>query len=147
MKADCRTELREQGEAVLADAPGLLHEWAESADLLALRFPATDPGGFNIGLAARDADIELTAGRFHSHFDDSPDPTILVRSAFAVVRDLLSPSMRLRELRAGGMPDRGFMESWQDDSWQVEEETGLLIWNFFGRRTEKVYQNRQLPAR
>ena len=33
------------------------------------------------------------------------------------------------------------------ETWQLEAETGLLFFNFFGKRSEHVFQNHQLPGR
>lgn len=91
--------------------------------------------------------LALRAGGFHTHFDDSDDAGALVRDAFGLVRDLLSPAMRLREWRAGNVPYRWVLEVQVADGWRSEQTMGLLFWNYFGRRSERVYQNRQLPAR
>lgn len=145
--ATCRTELRRQGAEVLSSYPSLRHEWREEQDRLVLRFPAQDADGFDVALAAIDDDIELRAGRFHRHFEDNPDPEDFIRHALGLVRDLLGPGMRLRELVAGGKPYRWFVESRTNAGWRAEEETGLLFWNVFGRRAERIFTNRHLPER
>ena len=58
-----------------------------------------------------------------------------------------SRDMRIREIRSRGKPFRWFVESRNGPAWQVEAETGLLVFNYLGKRSERVYQNRQLPGR
>ena len=61
-------------------------------------------------------------------------------------RDLLSPVMRIRERLAGGKPYKWIFELYHDGQWIAEEWCGLFFWNYIGKRTEKIYQNRILPA-
>lgn len=114
---------------------------------MTLRLPRADASGFDIALIGNSNDIELAAGGFHSHVDNPADPTELVRGALGFVRDLLTPSMRLREWCSNGVPYRWVLESSRGGAWVAEESTGLLFWNYFGRRTERVFQNNQLPSR
>lgn len=145
--ATCRTELLRQAPAILASEPLLRHEWRQEPTRAVLRFPATAPQGFDVSLVATDKDIELEAGGFHSSFDDNPDPEDFIRHALGLVRDLLGPGMRLRELVAGETPYRWFLESRRGDSWVVEEETGLLFWPYWSPRSERIFVNHTLPAR
>jgi hypothetical protein len=98
-------------------------------------------------LTAFGSEIVLGAGGYHSHFDNSPDPPKLVTAALGIARDLLSPSMRLREWRSNGSPYRWALESRLGNTWTTDGTTGLLFWNYFGKRTEQTFQNRQLPSR
>ena len=145
--ATCRTELLRQGPEVLATEPLLRHEWRSEPTRAVLYFPATIPEGFDVSLVASDYDIELDAGRFHSPFDDNPDPEDFIRHALGLVRDLLSPRMRLRELVAGQTPYRWYLESRRGDVWVVEEEMGLLLWPYWSPRSERIFVNYSLPAR
>jgi hypothetical protein len=144
----CYQELRKQGSAVFIDHPELEHHWeVESDGSVVLHLPKTSPRGFDISLTGNDVDIELEAGGFHSHFDDLPDPKELISGALGFVRDLLSESMRLRVCYSNGNPYRWLLESRDQNAWKVEEETGLLFWNFFGEKSEEVFQNDQLLPR
>lgn len=140
-------ELSSQARQGLAKYPELVHTWRDSADSLILEFPSTAPQGFMIRVVARENAIDLHAGGFLTHFDDPPDPAQLAAKALGLARDLLSPAMRLREFRAGGVPYRWQIQYQQGDRWQDEEEFGLLFWNYFGQRSKVVYQNDQLPSR
>ena len=35
----------------------------------------------------------------------------------------------------------------EEGEWVVASMTCLLLWNFFGRRTERIYQNTHMPGR
>jgi len=79
--------------------------------------------------------------------DDDRDPASFVRDALGLVRDLLSPGMRLRELRAAGRPYKWILEGRLSGQWHTEQTMALLIWNYFGVRSERIYQNAHLPER
>jgi hypothetical protein len=131
----------------LTAIPSSRHELRDENTRAVLWFPADSSDGYDVTLAATDADIEITAGRFHSPCDDNPDPEDFVRHALGFVRDLLSPSMRLRELVAGRTPYRWFLESRQGEGWVPELETGLLIWPYWAQRSQRIYVNHHLPER
>ena len=139
--------LRQQGEAALEATSGLSHEWLASQDGLVLRIPAISSDGFDVELEANTDGLELRSGGMHTPLDVGPDPATAVRDALGLMRDLLSPAMRLRELRAGGSPYRWFIETRVEAGWCTEYEMGLLFWSFFGRRSERIYWNEHLPAR
>ena len=112
-----------------------------------------DPGnlydaGFNINVQVFPSEIVVSMQGAHEHFPLEHGPEDLVRSVLGLVRDLLSPAMRVREQCAGGEPFRWHVEMLQDDgTWQVETTTGLFFWNYFGKRSERIYQNHVLPDR
>lgn len=113
-----------------------------------LRFPRVDDFGFDVDVCVGDREIVVQALGAHEHFDlGNGTPSEVCASVLGLVRDLLSPAMRIREIRSHGRPFRWFVESLNGPEWQVEAETGLLIFNYFGSRSERVYQNRQLPGR
>ncbi|HET9300226.1 MAG TPA: hypothetical protein VFO11_09780 [Candidatus Polarisedimenticolaceae bacterium] len=77
-----------------------------------------------------------------------PDPSEQeIAHYLGLVRDMLSTACRLRERRAGGRPYRWELESLVDGAWRQDGTTGLLLWNYLGRRSEHIYQNDTLPAR
>jgi hypothetical protein len=101
-----------------------------------------------VALVASVEELTLEAGYAHFPLAGAPDdPTTAVTEAFGLLRDVLSPGMRLRELRAGRMPYRWYLEAAVEGTWHTEQMMGLLLWNFFGRRSERIYQNDHLPAR
>jgi hypothetical protein len=128
--------------------PELQHAWVDRGAIVTLRFPPIDSTGFEVAIQVGDGYIYVLMGNNHHSFSptrESVDESM--GAALGLARDLLSPDMRLRELRAGGMPYKWLVEARSGDGWQLEAETGLLFYNYFGRRTEHLFQNRQLPGR
>jgi len=141
-----REEFRRRAEEALAGHPDLRHEW--TPDMSGVRFPRVDDFGFDVEVSVGDREIVVHALGAHEHFEvGNGTPSEVCASVLGLVRDLLSPDMRIREIRSRGKPFRWFVESRNGPAWQVEAETGLLFFNYFGRRTERVCQNRQLPGR
>ena len=140
--------LRQEASSALAGHPDLRHEWSDEGTVVTLRFPPADAHGFEVAVQAREGCLYVLMGRTHQPFDvDVRSPRVAVLAALGLIRDLLSPNMRLRELRSGGRPYRWFVESQDGTAWRLEAETGLLFFNYFGARSEHVFQNRQLPSR
>ena len=151
MAASIAEEFRRQAEAVLVRHPGLRHEWAvEEGGALRLDFPADGPDGFPVQVLAGEGYANVFALGAHELFEAGGDepPGEVAAAALGLVRDLLSPDMRLRELSAGGRPYKWILEARDaGGGWRAEHETGLVFFNYFGARAERVYQNRQLPGR
>lgn len=138
-------EFRRDVLRVLQNHPGLSHEW-RADDCLA--FPRSNPNGFEIEVVLEDGMVVVNALGAHEHFQArESSPAEAAEAALGYVRDLLSPGMRIREKRAGRMPYRWTVEILGSDGWARESVTGVLLFNYFGRRSERVYQNDQLPSR
>jgi hypothetical protein len=140
--------LRRQATAVLSEHPQLRHTWTDQGAVVTLSFPPADASGFEVGLQVGDGYAYVLAGPSHHSFDlmgDSPESDIA--TALGLVRDLLSPMMRVRELRSGGKPYRWFLEANVNGRWEPEAEHGMFFFNYFGKRTEHFLQNKQLPPR
>lgn len=136
------TELRVQGDRIATQYPEVACRWQGDE----LVFPKTTEDGFEISLQPDSRGvIVLTDVGLHVHVDGAPADA--VQDALGLVRDLLTPDMRIVELRAGGGGYRWRMERLESGRWLVEARTGLLFWNYFGRRSERTYQNRRLPGR
>ncbi len=135
-------ELRIQSDRVVEDHPGLRVEWRDSE----LVFPKAALGGFEVRLLpVSDGVVVLTDLGLHVHLEDTPSDA--VRDALGLARDLLSADMRIVEHRAGPRAYRWSLERRAGGRWVGEAQTGLLFWNYFARRSERIYQNRQLPGR
>jgi hypothetical protein len=143
---ELRQEFRRAAEAILAEHPKLRHELA--ADGSRLAFPRQDESGFDVEIFVDDQGLVVQALGAHEHFEGgSASEAEVCGRALGLVRDLLSPDMRLRELRAGTKGVRWTVESRAAEGWRAEGTTRLLFFNYFGRRSERVYQNHQLPGR
>ena len=144
----CRSFVRQAKEA-LSHSPQVKHEWSidNDEDHCILIISEECDSGFSIKVEVHPDEIMVFAGGAHTnlHLDGNPDD--LAARALGLVRDLLSPVMRIRERLAGGKPYKWAFELWQDGQWVTEEWAALFFFNYFGKRTEKLYQNRILPAR
>ncbi len=143
----CNEELLAQGAAILAGHPDLSYVWEHKEASAALTFAATKPTGFQVRLEASRQHIFLCAGNMHLHFDEPGHASDCVRQALGLARDLLTPAMRLREVRVLGFPYRWYLEYNDGGTWKMEQAMGLLFWLPRILASEVIYQNDQLPAR
>jgi hypothetical protein len=140
--------LRRQAAKALAGHPDLRHTWMDQGSVVTLSFPPADESGFEVALQVGNGYAYVLMGQSHHDFDlEDESPDSVIARALGLIRDLLSPMMRLRELRSGGQPYRWFVEADVNGRWVPETEHGLLFYNYFGKRTEHFFQNRQLPPR
>lgn len=141
--AEYSNELLSQAGRLLAGHPDLRHEWQPNGDLV---FPAVSEQGFEVTLQPDGHGVIVFTGvGFHEHVVG--DPRDAVQQALGLARDLLSPDMRIREQQAGGRGYRWTLDRRDASGWTRESTTGSLFWNYFGRRSERVYQNAQLTGR
>lgn len=134
---------------VLSRHPELEHSWLldEAEDRCELTISKQTNSGFDITVEVSPSDIVIIAEGFHHHLDSSDTSNEKIDAALGLVRDLLSPHMRIVELSAGGRPYRWQLEALRDGKWCNEASTGLIFWNYFGKRTKKIFQNHILPGR
>jgi hypothetical protein len=144
----CDAVLR-QARDILARHPDLAHRWNEHGSNHELTFPALDPTGFDVIVSIEENGTTLFARGAHRHVQpiEGQDVESLASETLGLVRDLLSPDMRIREFCASGSAYRWQMEACTADGWKAVEVTALIFWNYFGRRLEKIYQNHILPGR
>jgi hypothetical protein len=136
-----------RAEEVIEDHQGLGHvESDDEQESVTLTFPRHTEGGFDVIVEATPEEIILFANGAHVHVDEE-NPETQAEEALGLARDLLSPAMRIDERCAGGKPYRWYIEYLDDMQWHAEHETGLLFWNYFGRRSEHIYRNYTLPSR
>jgi hypothetical protein len=136
------TELRTQASQVLEAFPDLTCTWHDGA----LRIAASGGDGFEVELQPDSAGIiAFTGVGFHEHCESPASEA--VQNALGMARDFLSPDMRIRELLSAARAYRWHLERRVEGGWATESQSGLLLWNYFGRRSERVYQNRHLPGR
>jgi hypothetical protein len=152
LSRDLRAILLCRAEEVLEDHPGLGHvEANDEQERVTLTFPRQTEGGFDVVVEATSEEIILFANGAHVQFDVPYDPDhnpeMQVEEALGLARDLLSPTMRIRQRYAGGKPYRWYIEYLDDAQWRAEHETVLLFWNYFGRRFERIHRNSTLPSR
>ncbi|HEX4342713.1 MAG TPA: hypothetical protein VH255_04945 [Verrucomicrobiae bacterium] len=137
-------------KSVVSKFPDLKHSWEISTDKTScsLNFPKQNDVGFDVLVKVLPDGITVLGEGVHQHFDsDESSNESEITEALALVRDLLSPHMRIREFRAGKSAYRWNMETFRDNEWHRECTTTLLFWNYFGRRSEVIFQNKTLPGR
>ena len=118
---------RKQGEAAIQTTPELRHEWRSGGDALVLRIPKIAPDGFDVELEANVGGLELRCGDMHTPLACGSDLDEAVRDALALIRDLLTPRMRLREQWAGGSAYRWSLETVSNGGWQQEYEMAPTV--------------------
>jgi hypothetical protein len=135
---------RRYGTDVFARNPEIVHEWSIESDHCELSIPAQSPNGFDIRFEIDLNAVTLYWGNWHTRFESADT---LIEDLFGLLRDMLGPDMRVRELCANANPYRGFLETHDGTRWSTEYEMGLIFWNYFGKRSVRTYSNSILPAR
>ncbi|MGE3517185.1 MAG: hypothetical protein AB7H53_18785 [Hyphomicrobium sp.] len=133
--------------AVLAEQHALRSQWTSERERCELFVPKAASNGFDIRFAVETEAVTVNWGNWHSRFEPTEGNDVLVEYLFGLLRDMVSCDMRVRELWAGGTPYRGYLETCQGEDWLIEQEMGLIFWNYFGRRTVKIFTNAILPGR
>ena len=104
-----------------------------------LRFPRVDDFGFDVEVCVGDREIVVQALGAHEHFEvGNGTPRRSVLPSWGSCATCWSRDMRIREIRSRGKPFRWFVESRNGPAWQVEAETGLLVFNYLGKRSARV---------
>lgn len=135
---------------VLASEPAIDPCW--SADHLSVVFPKKSENGFDIEVAYDPSSnvLELQTDRgYHDHYHVAKFDSFSAALAcvFGLVRDLLSPNMRIEETTSNGRPRKWKLQSRTNGQWVTESTAGLLMWNIFGRESTVAYSNHVLPSR
>lgn len=127
------------GTSLLAEHAEIAHHWSTAADGLCLSIPRASADGFDVRCDVESDAVTLYWGNWHARFEPTEGADRLVEELFGLIRDMLSPDMRIRELRAAGSPYRGYLESFDGTRWSAEHAMGLMFWNYFGKRSVKIY--------
>jgi hypothetical protein len=138
---------RRYGTTVFARTPEIVHQWSTESDGCGLSIPARSPNGFDIRCEIDRNAVTLYWGNWHTRFEPIAGIDKLIEDLFGLLRDMLSPDMRVRELCASSSPYRGFLESYDGTLWSTEHVMGLIFWNYFGKRSVRTYSNSILPGR
>ncbi|HEX7151683.1 MAG TPA: hypothetical protein VF618_09365 [Thermoanaerobaculia bacterium] len=119
--------------------------WRErNGDHAVLEFPVQHEGGFEVSIDASPDSVGVYADAAHAEYQAANEAERLevVVTALEDARLLLSPTRRLRVRYAAEQPYSWCVEKLVDGEWTADFTTALLFWNYFGRRSEEVYQNR-----
>ena len=137
-------------DGLLRSYPSLEHEWSDANTTILFR--KKGPTGFDIKVnydtTAQIVSLETDRG-YHDHFhiDRFEGPDAGFTTVFGLVRDLLSRNMRIQEVQSNGSPRKWLVQAYREGKWVTKSSMGLLLWNFFGKRTHTEYQNDALPPR
>lgn len=134
---------------MLAQFPNLKHSWAidDDEDHCVLEIPPTSADGFTVTAEVNPEEITVGGHGYHNHFPRKYGGKNPIHYALGFLRDLLSDGMRIRERLAGGSPYKWNGEVLINGTWVKEGSTSLVFWNYWGKRSERFYQNHTLPAR
>jgi hypothetical protein len=138
---------RRYGAAVLAKHPEVQHEWTTENDSCELSIPTSSSSGFDIRFEVESDAVTLCWGNWHTRFEPTGNIDTLIEHLYGLLRDMLSPNMRIRELYAGSRPYKGLLESFDGTNWSTEYEMALIFWNYFGPRSARTFSNSILPGR
>jgi hypothetical protein len=117
-------------------------QWVEkTGDHAVLRFPTRSAEGFDVEIHASEDTLTVYADVAHLEIDEPTDAVERVREGLKLVQDLLSSRMRLKVWFAGNSAYRWGVEKIEQDQWKPVFLTGLLFWNYFGRRRQEIRQN------
>jgi len=110
--------------------------YSESENSITIHTPNKETG-FDITLYVDTNEYTtytVAFGNWHGPFDTEEEVGKFV--AFG-----LSSECRMRELYRGSSPYKWVIESLQDGEWVMVQETGLLFFPFWKKKSEKIYQN------
>ncbi len=115
-----------------------------------ITFPKKNANGFDISIEEYDNGFLLyTDTGFHDHIEiedaRTQDETLI--DLFGLVRDMLSKHMRIRVIMKNDKPVRWYLEYYHNETWHLESGVTLLLFNYFGKRSERIYSNDTLPPR
>lgn len=139
----------EAATAALASVPQVKYELSQDVKKhrCVLSIPKTDADGFDIAFEVHPQEIIVLAGGVKTFIPPESTDQETIQEALGLLRDLLTPHMRIREQLASGKPYKWYLESLSDGGWAIEQTDGLIFYAYWGKRSERIYQNRVLEGR
>ena len=136
-------------KAFLKEYPQIEHTWSIEADEdhCILNIPKKNDRGFDITVEVCADEINLFCEGFHDHYSIEGTPDDFANYFVGFLYNLLSPVMRISEVCSGGVPYKWILESRQQGEWISDSITGLIFYNYFGKRSKRIYQNESLKER
>ncbi len=141
----------EMAQGIMARHSALEHEWtSEPSGKRTLKIPAAGPTGFDVVIEAETYGLYPYAGEWHGAPWDSNMPRMsfaeICEDCLGFVRSLLCTDSSLQVSFSNECPYRWVL-SYPVEGRQVSDRTELLVFNYFGRRSVRTFQNEQLPRR
>jgi hypothetical protein len=151
MSASLPDTFFEMAQGILSRHPTVAHEWTlHTSGKRTLRLPAVSSNGFDVVIQAETYGLYPYAGDWHGAPWDSNMPKMsfaeICEDCLGFVRSLLCSDSSLQVFYSNERPYRWVL-SYPLDGGQFSDRTGLLVFNYFGRRTKRTFQNQQLPPR
>jgi hypothetical protein len=138
--------------ARLRESPQVVHHWSDPAadGKRVLEVPSSGESGFLVRVECETYGLYVYADGWHgSPFECGPvteTPEATAENCLGFVRSLLCADSSLVVFYAGNRPYRWVL-SYATDGGDEREETGLLVYNYFGPKSKRVLQNEHLPPR
>jgi hypothetical protein len=104
----------------------------------AIKVLAQDPDGFDVEMSDDGDEVVLWAGPYHEHVEEA-------ENAAAAFMWMLTPAYRIVEVLRGKHTKSARLEREVDGKWEYMGATVLAL-PLFGKRRERVLQNRVLPV-
>ncbi len=145
----------EVARPILARHPALSHALIihEKRPRVELIIHKQDENGFDVGIISELHGIYPWAGGWHGSPWDATTPHAegnmrqTCENCLGFIRTLLSPDARLRVESKGNQPCHWTVELFDGRAWQAQEASRLVIFNFLGKLSETIQQNRHFPSR
>ena len=152
----------------LLNEAGVAHTCEERGNIVRVLIPRTRDSGFDVTVEAATFGVLVRTGTlFHAHFPFAGDDSYQgdnereefrepvdqdasskpAEQALGLVRDLLSPAVRIRERRAAGIAYHAALEVRVHGQWRRRRAVTLYRYPYCGRREERLWANTHLRGR
>ncbi len=130
----------------LQETPCAQYEWRNDDTEVILRKRSAE--GFDVIVGHCQDYLYISTDRgYHHHYEAYEDFSEILVTVMEVASELLTKNMRIREISANSKPRKWVLEHYRDGAWKKEAVVGLLVWNYFGKKSERYYSNDTLPVR
>ena len=131
---------------IISNERQLVYEWCN--DSSEITFKKNSHEGFDLIIKCDIDSIYIyTDIGYHNEYPLTKNLQTVLTEVTGLARDLLSKNMRIREYLSNNKPYRWDVESLVDNKWYSVDSTGLIFWNYLGKRSEKIYFNNILSER
>ncbi len=148
MRDDLPTVFEHYAKELLAKQPQIQAKWEFTEDNgKRLTICKLDDLGFDVIVEAKISGLYPYAGDWHGPvWEMGANSEELCREFMGFVRSLLCEDSSLEVKYAGSWPYKWIL-SYPLLSGCESLETGLFLYNYFGRRSSRIFKNRHLPPR
>jgi len=120
-----------------------------SGDCYTFSIKDKSKNGYSIYVEILGDELIFHCDHFHQHIYQPKEMNTeeYVNHVFGMVYDYLTTDVRMIEKRSNGKPYKWTIETKEGEEWKEDQSTGLIFYNYFGMKSEKIYQNDLLPPR